>query len=430
MSRSTALAAGGRRADRVARTAERLLRTAADPRLALGLLLLAGAWNALAAALPSGAGLLATPPYLFLLGIILCSGVASVAVRLPVAWREWRQPGVLAEGADLLAAELPLAGEPLSGALDRDARARLAQTARAAGYRVVERGSGQRWSLSGTRRGWSRLAGQGSHLALVLMLLGAAAGHAFSAETKFSLLPGEQALLDAPRPGFTDAVRLDRFDTAFGADGRPQRLDATVTFLRNGEAAATELVQVNRPGAFGGYLLHGWTYGPAVRLRATTLGGQPLLDAPVALDGRIGGRPAAFAELPTAGITLGLVLVDASANELLVNGSTGNGVIDRIRLRPGEERRLGGVTVRLIGFDAYLTFLSRRDPGMGLLFGGAALLTVTLAVALWMPRRRFTLRALDGKLRLVLRGERFERPDGELASLSRRLGAAISRADR
>jgi len=425
MSRSTAMAASGRRADRLARAAERMLRIAADPRLALMLLLVAGAWNAAAAALPSGAWLLATPPYLVLLGVIGCSGVASVAVRFPVAWREWRQPAALAEGSDLLAAEMRLAG-----ALDEEARTRLVATVRAAGYRVAERGSGERWSLSGTRRGWSRLAGQLSHLALVLVLLGAAAGHAFSGETTFSLLPGEQALLDAPRPGFTDAVRLDRFDAEFGADGRPLRLDATVTFLRDGEPATTELVQVNRPGAFAGYLLHGWTYGPAARLRATTLGGQPLLDAPVALDGLIGGRPAALAELPTAGITLGLTLVDASANELVITGATGSGVIDSVRLRPGDEQRLGSVMVRLIGFDSYLTFLSRRDPGMGLLFGGAALLTATLAVALWLPRRRLTLRAANGTLRLLLRGERFERPDGELASLSRRLTVALAGTSR
>src|SRR3990170_1108228 len=110
MSRSTAPAASGRRADRLAPPAERVVRIAADPRLALALLLLAGAWNAAAAALPSGAWLLATPPYLVLLGIILCSGVASVAVRLPVAWREWRQPALLAEGSDLTASELPVAG--------------------------------------------------------------------------------------------------------------------------------------------------------------------------------------------------------------------------------------------------------------------------------------------------------------------------------
>lgn len=419
MSRSTALAAGGgRRADRLARAAQRLLRVAADARLALGLLLLAGAWNAAAAALPSGALLLATGPYLVLLGLILTAGMASVAVRLPAAWREWRQPTPLRPGPEVLAATIPVeatAGLPLKA---------LQGVLHEAGYRVAEHRAGGGWALAGTRRGWSRLVGQFSHLALVLMLLGAAGGHAFSSETTFSLLPGEQALLDGPRSGFTDAVRLDRFDSAFGADGRPLRLDATVTFLRAGEPVATQLVQVNRPGEFDGYLLHGWTYGPAVLLRVVTLGGQPLLDAPVPLTSEIGGRPSAFAELPTAGLTLGLTLMDADANLLGVTASDGSGVIDSVRLQPGGEERLGSVTVRLIRFDAYLTFLSRRDPGMGLLFGGAGLLVGCLAVALWLPRRRMTLRAKDGGLELLLRGERFDRPDAELALLSRRLADA------
>jgi len=424
MSRSTALpAGGGRRTDRLARAAERLLRFAADARLALGLLLVAGAWNAAAAALPSGADLLGSPAYLVLLALILCTGVASVGVRLPAAWREWRRPAVVAEGSEVLVAEIPGGAAP--AALEPDASAAVL---RRAGYRVITRSHGDTWSVAGTRRGWSRPIGQLSHLALVLMLLGAAGGRAFSHETTFSLLPGEQAPLDAPRAGFTDAVRLDRFEAEFGADGRPLRLDAHVTFLRDGQSAADQLVQVNRPGAFGGYLLHGWTYGPAARVRVTTLGGQPLLDAPVALDGVIDRQPAAFAELPTVGLTLGLVLVDAEANELAVTASSGSGPVDSVRLRPGEELRLGSVQVRLVGFDAYLTFLSRRDPAMGILFVGAGLLVACLAVALWLPRRRVTVRTVDGGLRLLLRGERFDQPEGELSLLRQRLASALERS--
>ncbi len=424
MSRSTALAAGGgRRADRVALVAQRLLRSLADARLALALLLLGGAWNAAAAALPSGGWLLASPPYLVLLGLILCAGMASVAVRLPAAWQEWRRPSVVAEGSDVLAATIPV-----ERPVDDASRESLLAVVRAAGYRVLEHGRGDRWALAGTRRGWSRLVGQLSHLALVLMLLGAAGGRAFSTETTFSLLPGEQALLDAPKPGFTDAVRLDHFDAAFGFDGRPLKLDARVTFLRDGKPAGSQLLQVNQPGEFGGYLVHGWTYGPAVRVRVATLGGQPLLDAPVPLDEVIAGLPGAFAQLPTASVTLGLALVDGDANELRVTASDGSGVVDSIRLRPGDEQRVGPVTVRLVGFDAYLTFLSRHDPGMGVLFVGAALLVGCLAVALWLPRRRMTLRNADGGLRLVLRGERFDRPDGELTRLAAKLADALRRA--
>jgi hypothetical protein len=62
---------------------------------------------------------------------------------------------------------------------------------------------------------------------------------------------------------------------------------------------------------------------------------------------------------------------------------------------------------------------------MGILFGGAALLVACLAVALWLPRRRITLRFVDGAVRLLLRGERFDRADGELAKLATRLRKAV-----
>jgi len=99
-----------------------------------------------------------------------------------------------------------------------------------------------------------------------------------------------------------------------------------------------------------------------------------------------------------------------------------------VRLRPGEELRLGSVQVRLVGFDAYLTFLSRRDPAMGILFVGAGLLVACLAVALWLPRRRVTVRTVAGGLRLLLRGERFDQPDGELSLLRQRLASALERS--
>jgi cytochrome c biogenesis protein ResB len=303
------------------------------------------------------------------------------------------------------------------------ARSAAVDILRRAGYRVVERGQGARWSAAGVRRGWVRFAGLGSHLALVLLVLGAALGAAFSSETTFSLLPGEQALLDAPRPGFTDAVRLDRFESAFDAGGRPAQLDTWVTFLRGGEPISERRIQVNRPGEFGGYLVHGWTYGPAARLRVTSLAGQPLLAAPLALDGLIDGRPAALVDVPIAGLTLGVSLIDASANELSVGVAGGAGMVDAVRLRPGEELRIGSLNVRHDGLEAYVTFLSRRDPGMGVLFGGAAALVVSIATALWVPRRRATLVATTDGMRLLLRGDRVDRPTEELAALQRRLAS-------
>jgi cytochrome c biogenesis protein len=314
---------------------------------------------------------------------------------------------------------------PISAPLSDEVRADLAAALRRAGYRIRSQGAGDRWNLLGVRRGWSRFAALGSHLALVLLVLGAAIGAAFGSETTFSLLPGDQALLDSARPGFTDSLRLERFDAAFGANGRPMRLDTAVTFLRAGKPVSGQLLQVNRPGSFGGYLVHGWTYGPAVRLNVTTLGGRVLLAGGLPLDGQRDGLPSAFAELPAVGTTLGITLVDPPSNTVEIAAATAAGRQDAGSLRPGQTRRVGDVIVRLDGFDAYVTFLARRDPGMALLFGGAGMLSVCLAISFWLPRRRLNLRPEGDTLRLALRGERYDRPDGELERLRRLIRGAV-----
>ncbi|HEY6607835.1 MAG TPA: cytochrome c biogenesis protein ResB [Candidatus Limnocylindria bacterium] len=391
-------------AERAARTAERILRAAGDGRTGIALLGLTGIANAAAALLPDGRELLQGPAYAVLLGLVALSGVAAVAVRAPAVWREWRRPGAVQPGAGALTAVLPAADVDRAGSM-------LA----AAGYRTrveVVRG---RWAVHGVRRGWSRFAGMLSHLALVGLVLGAAIGAAFGSETVFSLVNADQALLDAPRPGFSSAMRLDRFEAAFGPDGRPSRLDTSVTFLRDGEPVREAVLKVNEPGTFDGYLVHPWTYGPAARLRVTTLGGSPLLDAPVPLESERDGVAVGSAELPTLGLTLGMAI--AGDGELGVSVIDGGGLVDSAVLRPGDEIRIGDVEVAFDGFDAWVTFMSRRDPGLPLLLVSGIALCAALAIAFWLPRRRVSLRPHPGGLALVLRGERFDRPTDELERL-------------
>jgi hypothetical protein len=401
--------------DRLARAAERILRVAGDGRVGLVLLAATGMANGVAALLPAGPRLLDGLPYALLLGALALSGVAAVAVRAPAALREWQRPGAINRGPGALGASLRAAEpEVLHAALARS------------GYRArLETGRADRWAIHGVRRGWSRFAGILSHLALVAIVLGAALGAAFGTESTFTLLPGGQALLDAPRPGFSAAVRLDAFDAEFGPDGRPRHLDTRVTFLAEGKAVREQVLRVNDPGDFAGYLVHPWTYGPAARLRVTTLGGSALLDATLPLEDVQDGLPVGSADLPSVGLVLGLALTDASANELGVSVLDGSGIVDAARLRPGEVARIGDLEVRFGGFDAWVTFLSRSDPGLWVLFCGGAVLVVTLAVAFWLPRRRVTIRSLStGDIRLVLRGERFDRPTDEIARLTDRLGGA------
>lgn len=413
MATSPATARATPAAERPARLAERLLRLVGDGRTGMLLLALVAVANVLAAVVSGGPALLDGAWYAVLLGALALSGIAAVAVRVPAAWREWRRPGAV---------------HPGSGALEMNVAERqpseLLALVSGSGYRArLERSRGT-WAIHGVRRGWARFGALGSHLAVVLIVVGAAIGAAFGSETVFSLLPGDQALLDVPQAGFSAAMRLESFDAEFDPDGRPRRLDTAVTFLRDGAPVGETTLRVNEPGDFEGYLVHPWTYGPAAHVRVTSLAGTPLLDASVPLDAVRDGGPVGTAELPTAGVTLGLALTDADANELGVSVVGDGGLIDAVHLRPGESVRAGDVRIELAGFDAWVTFMSRRDPGLPILFIGAGLLCASLAIGLWLPRRRLTLSPIPGGgLRLVLRGERFDSPANELARLAARLGA-------
>ena len=180
--------------DRVALVAERALRLAGDGRVAVALLLLVGAANAVAAIAPQLRWILDSPPYVGLIGAVLLSGIAAVAVRAPAAWREWRRPSSIGGRGDSLERSVEALAPPTP-----EGRARIVAALRGLGYRTAEH-RGTRWAVHGTRRGWSRFAALASHLAIVLMVVGAAMGSAFATETVFSLLPGEQALLGDPRP--------------------------------------------------------------------------------------------------------------------------------------------------------------------------------------------------------------------------------------
>jgi hypothetical protein len=65
---------------------------------------------------------------------------------------------------------------------------------------------------------------------------------------------------------------------------------------------------------------------------------------------------------------------------------------------------------------------------MAVLFVGAGLLVVSLSAALWFPRRRVTVRLVDGSLRILLRGGRLDDARPELDRLRGRLASAMDGA--
>lgn len=416
----TALDSGHTRPHTLTRRVEGGLRVLGGPRLGAVLLLIAAVANLMAAAAPAWRWLLDSPGYLALVGGIVLSGMASTAVRTPAAWREWRQPSPLA-GGQLMVVDVGADGDSPPDP------ARLELLLRQCGYRVRRHDGRSGWRLAGVRHGWSSFAGITSHLSFVVLVAGAAIGTAFSEETRFGLFPGEQSFLAAPRPGLTSALRFDRLDAAFDDGGLPVRFDTYVTFIRDGVPIRPSILRVNEPADFDGHLVHAWTYGPAVSVRVEDLGGGVLFDGWVALGGESSGSRAPFVELPQLGMTIGVAIADAEANTLAVAAADDTGrVLDTAVVGPGGRVRIGPTTIELDAFSSYVTFMSRRDPGVLVVFVGAGLLCASLAAAFYWPRRRIDLVPAAAGVRLRIRGERFDDLRREAERLGRQLTGRIS----
>ena len=145
MDRSPAIAPPAGGSEAAVRWADGVLRRAGDLRLAAALLVLAAAWNVTAAVWPTGLASLDSPIYAVLLGAIVLSGLAGVAVRIPVAWREWRRPGPVPEGRAALEATV-------GSRLTADA---VVVRVAALGYRTRATDGRAGWAVHGTRRGWA-----------------------------------------------------------------------------------------------------------------------------------------------------------------------------------------------------------------------------------------------------------------------------------
>lgn len=407
-------------ADRVGRRVEQYLRRLGGPRVGVVLLLAAALTNAAAALAPAWRWLLDSPPYLVVVGGIALSGIATVAVRGPAAWREWRRPTSV-HGSELLVSEISVADASRIRVGD------LGMLLAGRGYRIQRSDRRGVWQLAGVQHGWSRFAGIGSHLSMVVLVVGAAIGTAFAEETRFGLFPGEQSLLGAPRPAATAAMRFDRLDATFDETGRPVRFDTHVTFLDEGASVSSQVLRVNEPADFAGHLVHAWTYGPAVAVRITDLGGGVLFDGWVALGDDPRGNRAPFVELPQLGATVGFEITDAATNTLAAIGAEESGrLIGSVQMQPGDQARLGQAVLRLGRFGSYVSFMSRRDPGVFVVFGGAALMCATLAAAFYWPRRRIDLAPTADGLRLRMRPDRFDDASREFERLRTAIHEALA----
>ena len=384
-----------------------------------------------------------SPWFAALATILVISIVACTLDRLPRLWREARDVRVV-QPESYFDARLPhraliggtapdAAGRAGEGPLSADAVAEALARGR---YAVTRLAAPDADFVYGDRHRYSKLATLLTHSGLVLFLVAGAVTGTLGYETVVFLADGQSAPVQPVGTPENLLVKNLGFAAPRNPDGSFADFYSDIVVYREGAELARKRIRVNDPLTVAGFTFHQNTFGPAEALEIRRHDGELLWAGPVILDSEALGFPAGTTAIPGSDVGLQLVLArdDAGTARLAlvgyrqVPGTQTAEVLFAERLLLGEKTdpaTTGGFTIRWSGAAAWTGMVVKADPGAGIVWVAFASLISGLVLTFYFPRRRVWARVVDGRVGLVLRGERYVAVDRELTDLA---GALRDRA--
>ncbi len=385
--------------------------------------------------------------FIGLLGIFVLNLVACSLRRLPAVWRSVSRPPLVADEALLrsLANKKVL---PLSCSA-ADAATRLPdllQRRFARPSQVLETEGGI--SLFAERRRYARFGAYVTHLAILLIILGAQIGSWYGFDSFVAVVEGDTVTQLPARDGQDPVdlgfgLRCDDFSVSYyEGSARPKEYRSLLTVLEDGQEVPGYVqvpVVVNRPLQYQGLTFYQSSYGMA-EMPLFRLG----VELPDGKEIQVEGRPGQLLTLPDGGA---LQVVDYTpafrdlGGAALVEVRTSDGhsmpQVAAMKELPAEMHHASPYRLRLLGLDErYYTGLQvKKDPGVPVVWLGCLLLVLGSLGAFGLAHQRLwlTIRSTSDGCEVQLAGSshrnrqafacQFERLQEELAE---ELGAGIS----
>lgn len=374
-----------------------------------------------------------SPWFLSLATILGISIVACTLDRLPRIWREVRTVRVI-QPESFFDAGLPhralVGGDAERGAGERAIPVETVTTAlRRRRYAITTEARDGATFVYGDRNRYSKLATLLTHTGLVLFLTAGAVTGTFGYESVVFLADGQSAPVQPVGTLDNLLVKNLGFAAPRNPDGSFADFYSDIVVYQAGTEIARKRIRVNDPLTVAGFTFHQNTFGPAEGLEIRGRDGALLWSGPVVLDSEALGFPAGTTAIPGTDIGLQLVLArDDSGAPILalvgyrqVPGTQSATVLFVDRLHLGETTLPGdaaGFAIRWTGASAWTGMVIKRDPGAQIAWLAFVALISGIVVTFYLPRRRVWARIADGRVGLVLRGERYVAVDRELAELA------------
>jgi cytochrome c biogenesis protein len=373
----------------------------------------------------------------FILLLLLLSVNLTVCSldRFPAAWRQFC--GCAApDGAERLA-DLPPERIVAADRPPAEEASRLEALLRKRCGRVQKVETPRGFVFAGGKGAFSRFGVFVVHLGVLLLIAGGLAGAIFGVRGTVEIAEGDTVNTMQFRGGkgaetLPFAIRCDRFTVEFYENGAPKVFRSDLTFIQDGKTVRQGALLVNHPIAFGGLRFYQASYGalPGGRLALSYIRGKgKATEREMAVGDRF-ALPGGEGEVEVIRVENDLMRMGPAA-KLSVTSTRGNvqfwvfQEIERIKeANPGILEQVPLMNPALFtpylfsmqkkGERFYTVLQAARDPGVPLVAGGAALLTIGLMITFFFSHRRFRiiLEEERGKSRIGLAGSSNRDPVG------------------
>jgi cytochrome c biogenesis protein len=355
-----------------------------------------------------------SPLTLLLLAALLTSGIVCTLDRIRPVWRSiTASPSPVRPHSFYTRTTCRYSTEVASRNQARQATEAILSRCR---YRVTSEEQDGAMYIAGHRNRWSRIGSIITHVALMLLAVGALwSAHSAWSEPAVVLGPGQT--YDVGH-GHGFQVRHDGFEMERYPDGTVKEYLSHLVVLRQGAEVVRKTIKVNDPLVYEGVAFHLYASGPSVLVRGWNTDGQPLAMED-ATNGQIstGELATNFASLdqeqsvyiPSLETTLYLTLVEPSAPkssadaalvslEAVPKGATGPSISTTVS--SGETVVLSGVSLQF-SEDYHSVLRVVSDPGFQPVIGASLVGLAGLAITFYFNPSRVWVKLTDSELLLA-----------------------------
>lgn len=332
------------------------------------------------------------------LALLSTSVVSCSARRAPRLWRTAARPRMVMTEAFFEraphTASIPCEQSP-AGALTA-----LRGALRRKGFHVATAAQGEDVHVCADRFRWSPFGRIVSHLAFVVIVIGAVVtGTTGFRDESFAIPIGDRLNVGH---GTGVAVEAKSFADSYYSSGEPRNYSSQLVLYKDGVPVKAQEDRVNHPVHYEGITFYQSFFGPAATMEASTTGGRVLFDQGVALiyesqneRDRIGRFMLpqqglkVFVISPNSGVADPRIPPGAAEIEVY-RGESSTPVGSKV-LSPGRPATVGGVSFTFAREGEFTGLIVATDPGSTIVWIGAALLVIGLITVFYFRHRRIRL---------------------------------------